>query len=101
MVPMLYVPDTVVSTVKIPLLYSTWNSIFENALRLLSLPKTDKSKMSYSLFGGKVLTEKKSPPLFLGQFSFRTIIFFVFVFSFSLFKRIGSENAVGGSWGSI
>ncbi len=43
--------------------------------------------------------DEKSPPLFLGQFSFQPIIFFVFVFSFSLFQRIGSENAVEGSWG--
>jgi hypothetical protein len=52
--------------------------------------KTDKSKTSNSIFGRKVLTDNKSPPLFLGQFSFQPIIFFVFVFSFSLFQRIGS-----------
>jgi hypothetical protein len=61
--------------------------------------KTDKSKSKEVCFGGKVLTDKKMPPLFLGQFSFRPIIFFVFVFSFSLFQRIWSENAVGGGWG--
>jgi hypothetical protein len=46
-----------------------------------------------------VLTDKKSPPLFLGQFSFQPIIYFVFVFSFSLFQRIWLEHAVGGGWG--
>jgi hypothetical protein len=61
--------------------------------------KTDKSKTGHFSFGGKLLTDKKSPPLFLGQFSFRPTIFFVFVFSFSLFQRIGPENAVEGSWG--
>jgi hypothetical protein len=61
--------------------------------------KTDKSKRGHFSFGGKVLMDEKSPPLFLGQFSFRPIIFFVFVFSFSLFQWIGSENAVEESWG--
>jgi hypothetical protein len=60
--------------------------------------KTDKSKRSIVGFGGKVLTDKKLSPLFCGQFSFQSIIFFVFVFSFSLFLRIWSENAVGESW---
>jgi hypothetical protein len=46
-----------------------------------------------------VLTDEKSPPLFSGQFSFQPINFFVFVISFSLFERIGLENAVEGSWG--
>ncbi len=43
--------------------------------------------------------DEKSPPLFLGPFSIHPIIFFVYVFSFSLFQWIGSENAVEGSWG--
>jgi hypothetical protein len=43
--------------------------------------------------------DKKITSTFLGQFSFQPIIFFVFVFSFSLFQRIGSENTVEGSWG--
>ncbi len=41
--------------------------------------------------------QKKIASTFLGQFSFRPIIFFVFVFSFSLFQWIWSENAVGGA----
>jgi hypothetical protein len=64
--------------------------------------KTDKSKRYLYSFGGKLLMDEKSPPLFLGRFSFQPIIFFVFFFSFSLFQRIGLENAVEGSlWGSI
>jgi hypothetical protein len=39
--------------------------------------------------------EQKNASTFLGQLSFRPIIFFVFVFSFSLF--IGLENAVEGN----
>jgi hypothetical protein len=54
------------------------------------------SKTRRFSFGGKVLMDKKAPPLFLGQFSFRSIIFFVFVFSFSLFQQIGPENTVEG-----
>ncbi len=61
--------------------------------------KTDKTKSGLFSFGGKVLMHEKSPPLFWGQFSFRPIILFVFVFSFSLFQWIWSENAVEGSWG--
>jgi hypothetical protein len=65
----------------------------------LSPNKTNKSKRRQVGFGGKVLTNEKLPPFFLGQFSFRPIIFFVFVFYFSLFQWIWSENAVGGGWG--
>jgi hypothetical protein len=61
--------------------------------------KTDKSKTLDFSFGGKVLMDEKLPPPFFGQFSFRPIIFFVFVFSFSLFQWIGPENTVEGSWG--
>jgi hypothetical protein len=43
--------------------------------------------------------DKNLPPFILGQFSFQPIIFFVFVFSFSLFQQIVLENAVGESWG--
>ncbi len=63
--------------------------------------ETDQMKTSYLLFGGKVLKDKRLPPLFAGQFSFRPIIFFVIVFSFFLFQRIGSENAVEKVGGSI
>jgi hypothetical protein len=48
--------------------------------------------------------DKKLPPPFLGQFSFQPIIFFFFVFSFSLFQRIWSEmlwEEIGGSIWSI
>jgi hypothetical protein len=61
--------------------------------------KAEKSKRRIVGFRGKVLTDKKLPPLILGQFSFQPIIFFVFVFSFSLFQWIWSENAVGGGRG--
>jgi hypothetical protein len=63
------------------------------------LDETDKSKRGLISFDGKVLTDEKSPPLFFGQFLFRPIIFFVFVFFFSLLQWIGSENPVEGSWG--
>ncbi len=61
--------------------------------------KSDRIKRAHFSFGGKVLTDKKLPALFLGQFSFRPIMFFLFVFSFTLFQRIGSENAVEECWG--
>jgi hypothetical protein len=70
-----------------------------NKMQVQYLDKTGKSKTSYSLFGEGVLTDKKMPPLFLGQFLFRLIIFVDFVFSFSLFQGIGSENAARESWG--
>jgi hypothetical protein len=74
-------------------------SSLRRSMSTLMLVKTDKYKRRIVGFGGKVLTDKKLPPLFLGQFYFQSIIFFVFVFSFSLFQRIQSENAVGGGWG--
>jgi hypothetical protein len=37
---------------------------------VLTLFKTDKSKRRIVCFSGKVLTDEKSPPLFLDQFSF-------------------------------
>ncbi len=86
------IPDYYKGTYVVPM-YNSPRSIVERASF-----KTDKSKWGHFSFGGKVLMDKKSPPLFLGQFLFRPIIFFVFVFSFSLFQQIGSENAVEGSW---
>jgi hypothetical protein len=62
--------------------------------------KTDKSKRKGVCFGGKVLTDKKSPPLFLDQFSFRPIIFFVFVFFSLCSSGFGQKTLweeVGGS----
>jgi hypothetical protein len=61
--------------------------------------KTDKSKRYLFSFGGKLLTDEKSPPLFFRSIFNPTHHFLCFVFSFSLFQRIGSENAVEGSWG--
>ncbi len=63
--------------------------IYENVFYL----KTEVS------FGGKVLMDDKSPPLFFWSILILTHIFFVFVFSFSLFQWIGPENAAEGSWG--
>jgi hypothetical protein len=63
------------------------------------LCKTDKSKRWLFSFGGKLLTDKKIASTFLGPFSIQPIIFFVFVFSFSLFQWTRLENAVEGSWG--
>ncbi len=57
------------------------------------------SKRYLFSFGRKLLTDKNCLHFFWGPFSIQPIIFFVFVFSFSLFQRIGLENAVEGSWG--
>jgi hypothetical protein len=78
----------------------SWKSIKVKSLNLMFpllsiLFMTDRFKRKGLCFGRKVVMDKKLPPLFLGQFSFRPIIFFVFVFSFSLFQQIWSENAVG------
>jgi hypothetical protein len=56
--------------------------------------KTDESKRGHFSFGGEVLTDKKSPPLFFRSIFIPTHHFLCFVFSFSLFQWIGSENAV-------
>jgi hypothetical protein len=61
--------------------------------------KNGKSKRKGICFGRKVLMDEKSPPYILDQFSFQPIIFFVFVFSFTLFQQIWSDNTVGGGWG--
>jgi hypothetical protein len=47
-----------------------------------AIDKTDKSKRKGVCFGGKVLTDKKSPPLFLGQFLILTHHFFCFCLFF-------------------
>jgi hypothetical protein len=60
---------------------------------------TDRIKRAHFSFGGKLLMDKKYLHFFLGQFSFRPTIFFVFVFFFLLLERIWSEIAVEGSWG--
>ncbi len=59
--------------------------------------RTDKSKRRIVGFGGKVLTDKKSARLFLGQFLIQPIILFFFVLIFLLSEWIWLENTVGGS----
>jgi hypothetical protein len=54
--------------------------------------KTDKSKRYLFSFDRKLLKDKNHLHFFLGPFSIQPIIFFIFVFSFSLFQRIGLEN---------
>ncbi len=51
---------------------------------MVTTNKTDKSKRKEVCFGGRVLTDEKLPPLFLGQFSFQPIIFFFCLFFLSV-----------------
>ncbi len=67
--------------------------VFLWKLRLINL------KGTFSVLAGSCWRTKNCLHFFWGPFLIQPIIFFVFVFSFSLFQRIGSENAVEGSWG--
>ncbi len=64
-------------------------------LRLINL------KGTFSVLAGSCWRTENRLHFFLNPFSIQPIIFFVFVFSFSLFQPIGLKNTVEGSWGSI
>ncbi len=69
--------------------FFTW---FYSRLRLNNKPKTPVFS-----FGGKLLTDEKSPPLIFRLIFIPTHHFFFFFFS--LFQQIGLEKAVERSWG--
>jgi hypothetical protein len=61
--------------------------------------KTDKSKRRIVSFCGKVLTDKKLPPLFFRSIFILTHHFLCFCLFFLSVPVVWLENAVGGDWG--
>jgi hypothetical protein len=78
---------------------SSLSADFFNGRFLMAYLRLINLKGTFSVLAGSCWRTKKRLHFFWGPFSIQLIIFFVFVFSFSLFQRIGSENAVEGSLG--